>query len=166
MMSNASVNFRCAKTGNVFTLELARAAGDRTYRPIRIVRRIEAPGGNRAAGGAAISLEAIENRVWERMRCPWCGYRDSETGLFWVRCGGCKDYVCGGRISIRNGAPYFRCHADCGSEGDIRDSLDSMDAEFRAPKAIAAGAQTRMLRGGLASSAKFLTAGKQARQIR
>jgi len=74
--------------------------------------------GASAGGGTAkqIPLNLIDGRWLHREKCPWCG-ADGEI----IHCGGCKGFVCNGRVR----GDSFRCHEACGFRGTLSGSYSS-----------------------------------------
>lgn len=89
-----------------------------------------------ARGQGSATAQAVSLK-WENIspdskpgRCPWCGaagYSIGNRHYGCVSCGACSTDVCCGRITMKDGKPYFRCRASCGSEGHLGPERESTE---------------------------------------
>jgi hypothetical protein len=92
--------------------------------------------------------------------CPCCGHGKPYSGQTrFVRCGRCREYICGGQITrVENGREMFRCHDRCRNSGILGDSvlssMSGIDLNARKPSELEGGS------GQLPPPRRRLTSGK------
>ena len=82
--------------------------------------------------------------------CPYCSHSDSNGGSPFVRCGTCKDMVCGSRIrTLDSGARIFTCHNLCGGGGELgKGTIQSYETVASEPMGCLPGPTTKQLTAG------------------
>ncbi|MBV6396879.1 MAG: hypothetical protein HFACDABA_02481 [Anaerolineales bacterium] len=59
--------------------------------------------------------------------CPYCGHTKKGDFPDFIRCGRCKELVCGSRTSLLpSGAEMFACYDECGKTGEIKGTIKSI----------------------------------------
>lgn len=78
----------------------------------------------------------LEEFQFDGFSCPLCGYGKTvpltERTQF-VKCGRCRELVCGKGISKSRGSGVFRCHKQCGFEGELAGPITSAKGLVDAP---------------------------------
>lgn len=106
---------RCARHDTPFeaAFERHKGADDNIFRFKEILTPKGKASGSKSAQPQKQSLP-IEEIKLSSLECPHC---ESENPGKWVRCGGCKAFVCGARSERQGDRYYFRCGPSCGNEG-------------------------------------------------
>lgn len=89
-------------------------------RPPAAPAAVDSPGPIR--GGLAPAVEFKPTEVdFTGFHCPHCGYGKTQPVRkhSFIKCGKCRELVCGARLVVEDGKDIFQCHASCGS----RDAL-------------------------------------------
>lgn len=122
----AELWFRCAKTGEHFTVSFMRYSPAHRFQISGI--RKERPSAGQTTGGAVREQSySSADFDFSGFYCPCCGHaRNEQVPSLFVRCGKCRDLVCGGRV--RKLAPdrvLFACHDECGGGGEVSGQIES-----------------------------------------
>jgi hypothetical protein len=136
------LNFRCATTGKQFKVAFARLSKNHQYRIVHIFPHVAFQQPARNSGlspvsGRAELFDATEFS-FAGWHCPHCGYgRDSDVESIFVRCGTCRECVCGSRIiRVSSRVSTFECHDGCKGGGMIQGDIEGFEG---APIDVALG---------------------------
>jgi hypothetical protein len=130
--------FRCARSGEPFSVTMARESSAERFR-ITAITKVPA-----AAGRAGAAAARPENMTFEAAQmdfagwqCPHCRH---EAAPSFIQCAKCRQLVCGGTvIQIANGGRTFRCEPGCGGSGTLSGDIAAYQTERRPEEA---GART------------------------
>lgn len=79
--------------------------------------RIPSKEGSAPAAPGPAAYEAKTSEIdWDGFYCPHCGHKSHPS---FVKCGVCKELVCGARVIRGNIRNIFRCHDGCGHQGEL-----------------------------------------------
>jgi hypothetical protein len=141
--------FRCAKTGQKFRALLGRAQPTHRFR-VLMMEPLPKPGPKNSFEAADVSACAKSIHSFDRRDfdlsswfCPCCGHsRDRQSEFMFVRCGTCKEYVCGARtIKVGGGPATFACHNGCRGGGRLERFISSLEGSPQQPGSRSASAQ-------------------------
>lgn len=144
------LQFRCAKTGRLFFVFLARYSPSHAFQIVSVSKKTSTLGRGykkqslKDSSQTEVSFDAehFDTTGWF---CPHCGH-----SYTFVKCTECHELVCGGRIrQLQDGTLSFACHDRCGHTGEIEGHIKSFK-----------GSQEEMSRGFLSSSPRHLSQGK------
>ena len=134
--SMATVEFRCAKTGEKFVAILIRHSENHKF-AIQSMIKADQTGASIKDAVHAATLNTVKttnvddsDTNWSGWYCPCCNYRSTpELNTHFLRCGTCSQLVCGGRChKLEDGGEMFACHNGCGGGGKTSGSIDSYQA--------------------------------------
>lgn len=142
--------FRCALTGNCFNVAFGRYHRNHKYRVVHVspATAIQAPSTPQPMShplltkilGSFLSVakpasqpkpSPLARQTFDASEfdfggwfCPCCGYsRDVPAYPQFVRCGTCKEFVCGGRVTrVSTGIATYECHDECKGSGRISEN--------------------------------------------
>lgn len=134
--SMATIEFRCAKTGEKFIAVLIRHSEKHKY-TIQSMMKTDQSNASIESAVHAATLNTVKatdvdpsDVTWSGWYCPCCNHRrNPEFDNDYVRCGTCGQMVCGGRgHTLEDGSEMFVCTNACGNSGKISGTIDSYKA--------------------------------------
>lgn len=134
--SMATVEFRCAKTGEKFIAVLIRHSEKHQF-TIQSMMKTDQSNASVESAVHAATLNTVKSIdvdpsdvTWSGWYCPCCNHRrNPEFDSNFLECGTCKKFVCGGRgHTLDDGSRMFVCHNGCGGSGKIEGSIDAVHA--------------------------------------
>jgi len=152
----SEVRFRCSGDGATFVVTTRRHRPDDRFQIYRIAplsaptsRHVAVKGATASRGEPEQATHAAHEYNWSGFYCPCCGYMPKEEDTDFVRCGRCKELVCGESTTkdAQTGTAYFRCHPGCGAHGEIvgsiRDYTGDERTEANRPEYASVGTEKR-----------------------
>ena len=141
-VQRSSIAFRCACNGGHFNVTLQR----KPKAPKFVIERIATVGlGGTDRVAAEVTAYNADVYDFTGFYCACCGYHPGDAAHKFVKCGRCKELVCGAQIyekldtSITE-ALWFSCYPECGNHGPIVGRIEEYDAlRTEAAERVASG---------------------------
>lgn len=134
--SMATVEFRCAKTGEKFIAMLIRHSVNHKY-TIQSMMKTDQSAASVESAVYAATLNSVKTTdvdhndvTWSGWYCPCCDHRRTpESDTDFIHCGKCREFICGGRChTLDDESTMFACTNACGNSGKITGTIDSYSA--------------------------------------
>lgn len=123
VIEHRTVSFTCSKTGGRFKVLFGKRHPDKRFQVLQVgVGDAPALSGQIAHETAAVTAQSFsfEDFDWDGWYCGCCQWGKDEAARFdFIRCGKCKDLVCGRRSYTAKSEEYFKCSDDCGGGGKL-----------------------------------------------
>lgn len=131
------VAFRCARSGDPFTVTMKRFSQSEDF----VIHRIGKSNSNISPKNRpnAVRYDEADKGVnfcdydsdkfsWQGYYCPCCGYLEE----YFVHCGRCDNLVCGCRVTKEDdGNKIFQCYPACGLKGRVTGSIENYGGQDR-----------------------------------
>ena len=129
-IERSDIAFRCACDGAHFTVGFQRKHNQTKFTVDRIVPATIGGGKGESAKQASYNADIYDFR---NFYCGCCGYSPNDNAPQFVRCGKCRQIVCGAQVYKKLDGPtstvyWFICYPECGHEGPITGRIEEYDA--------------------------------------
>jgi ssDNA-binding Zn-finger/Zn-ribbon topoisomerase 1 len=128
-MSNTAylIRMRCSRTGRLFAVHFVHSESNGMK-----IALIQSEASMNAWVRTAVRERVLDPSSrhsgdfdWTNLTCPHCGF-SAKTGAQFVKCGRCRELVCGGTLSSAELLPQtFSCHSGCGNSGIVSGMIES-----------------------------------------